>query len=83
MSGLKEWNDLHEAEYCALGNRVLAFATANKIVGDWAAYIDAVQGENHDREFEELLKERRSNKLSHEIAKFIFPYFDEKYKWRS
>lgn len=72
----------YEAEYCALASRVMTIAVANITVGYWAAYIDAVPGENHDEEFDQLLEERRSVKLSYEIAKIIYPCYDGKYVWR-
>lgn len=79
----KEGGYGHEADYHALATKVIAFAVANVSVGDWAAYIDAVPGKDHDKEFEQLLKKRRSTKLSHDIAKIIFPSYDEKYRWRN
>ena len=71
-----------ETEYHALANRVMTFAVANIAVGDWAAYIDAVPGENHDEEFDQLLEKRSSAKLPYEIAKIIYPHYDGKYVWR-
>lgn len=82
---MKTWKDgiyEHEANYYALATKVVAFAIVNVSVGDWAAYIDAVPGIDHDKEFGQLLEKRMSAKLSHDIAKIIFPYFDDKYRWR-
>lgn len=73
----------HVADYHALATKVMAFAVANVSVGDWAAYIDAVPGEDHDEEFGQLLEKRMSAKLSHDIAKIIFPSYEEKYRWRN
>lgn len=73
----------HEANHCALAARVMVFAIVNVSVGDWTAYIDAVPGKNHDEEFVQLLEKRMSTKLSYDIAKIIFPYFDSKYRWRN
>ena len=82
---MKSWKDgmyEHEAYYYPLANKVLAFAVVNKTVGDWAAYVDAVQGQNHEEEFEELLERRSSAKLPYDIAKLIFERIDGKYVWR-
>ena len=82
---MKSWKDgiyEHEANYWPLANKVLAFAVVNKTVGDLAAYIDAVQGQDHEKEFEELLERRSSAKLPYDIAKLIFGKVDEKYIWR-
>lgn len=83
MRVLKEGEYEHETDYHALATKVMAFAIANVSVGDWAAYIDAVTGKDHDKEFDELLEKRRSAKLSYDIAKIIFPSYDEKYRWRN
>lgn len=72
----------HEAEYWVLASRVMTIAIANITVGDWAAYVDAVPGENHDEEFVQLLEKRCSTKLPYEIAKIIYPRYDGKYIWR-
>jgi len=83
---IKTWKEgayEHVASHHALAIKVLTFAVANVSVGDWAAYIDAVPGIDHDKEFDQLLKKRRSAKLSHDIAKIIFPSYDEKYRWRN
>lgn len=85
MKKMEKWKEgiyEHEANYMPLGIRVMAFAVANVTVGDWAAYVDVVPGEDHDKEFRQLLEKRESSKLSYEIAKIIFPYFDNKYAWR-
>ena len=82
---MKSWKDgiyEHEAYYYPLANKVLAFAVVNNTVGDWAAYIDAVQGQDHEKEFEELLERRSSAKLPYDIARLIFGRIDEKYVWR-
>lgn len=48
---------------------------------DWAAYIDAVPGINHDDE--EAAVASRGEKLPRSIALAIFPYmYDEKGKYR-
>jgi hypothetical protein len=83
MRTWKEGAYEHVANHCALATKVMAFAIVNVSVGDWAAYIDAVSGKDHDKEFDQLLEKRRSAKLSYDIAKIIFPYYDEKYRWRN
>ena len=62
---MKSWKDgIYEAYYYPLANKVLTFAVVNNTVGDWTAYIDAVQGQDHEKEFEELLERRSSEKLT-------------------
>ncbi len=72
----------YEAHYRVLARRVMAIAIVNKTVGDWAAYIDAVQGKDLDKEFEKLLEKKDSDKLYYNVAKVIFGWLDEKYTWR-
>ena len=82
----RTWKDSaheHEADFHVLASRVMTFAVANRSIGDWAAYIDVIPGENHDKEFDQLLEKRESTKLSYDIAKIIFPYYDGKYVWRN
>jgi hypothetical protein len=68
-------------EYRALSSKVLAVASVNTDVGDWSAYIDAVQGENHDVEVLKVADE--GAKLSHDIARILFPNVNQKYRWRN
>jgi len=49
-------------------------------INDWAAYIGAVQGENHQLECKEVAD--NGTKLPREIAEILFPEFDE-LEWRS
>jgi len=64
----------------ALASRVLAVAVGNmqedkeKGLFDWAVYIDAVPGINHDIEFMDVA--RVGTKQSKEMAKFLFPGID-------
>lgn len=53
-----------------LDRRVLAVAVEGA-GPDWAAYIGAVEGMNHELEWEKVAKE--GNKLSKQIADAIFP----------
>jgi hypothetical protein len=64
----------------ALSSRVLAVASINEQVGDWAVYIDAVPGWDHTQEFQEVA--RMGNKLPKEIAALIFPSEAAMYRWR-
>ena len=61
----------------ALSRKVLAVSVDNG--HDWAAYIDAVPGINHDNEDEQV--SRTGTKLSKEVAKVLFPNMDMA-KWR-
>lgn len=64
----------------ALSRNVLAVAVINERVGDWAAYIDAVKGNNHTVEAQEVAG--NGAKLSHDLARVLFPYENETYRWR-
>ena len=66
-------------EYIALDRRVLVVAVEGE-VKDWAAYICAVEGTNHDREVESVY--RHGTKISREIAEFLFPEWAKKFQWR-
>lgn len=68
----KVYSEPHDTYY-PLDMHVLAVAVAGDI-GDWAAYVDAVEGENHDIEWQEVAK--KGSKLSRKIASAIFPQFD-------
>uniref|UniRef100_A0A6M3K654 Uncharacterized protein n=1 Tax=viral metagenome TaxID=1070528 RepID=A0A6M3K654_9ZZZZ len=57
----------------ALARRVLVVART-RIEGKWAAYIDAVPGQDHAREVAQVL--RSGDKLPEHIAKVLFPYFE-------
>lgn len=66
--------------YRALASRVLAVAMVNDQVGDWAAYINAVPGINHEREKEQAA--RTGEKLPIEIARYLFPDIATQFRWR-
>jgi len=66
--------------YLALAQKVLAVAKSNDDIGDWAAYIDAVPGDDHETEYMNVA--RHGDKLPENVAKLLFPGFTEKYKWR-
>ena len=58
---------------------VLAVAVEGE-VEDWAAYVGAVKGDNHEREFQDVA--RHGTKLPYKIAKLLFPDFDRDFPWR-
>jgi hypothetical protein len=60
--------------YGALASpRVMAYAHT-RVEGAWCAYIDAVPGQNHDHEWQEVM--RYGGKLPESIALLIFPEFE-------
>lgn len=61
-------------DWRALSRRVLAVAKEGGI-GDWACYIDAVEGNNHEVEYEDVY--RYGAKVSKEIAETLFPNFKD------
>jgi len=65
-------------EYRALSQRVLAVAVEDAI-GDWAAYVDAVPGYNHDQEAGRVAV--HGTKLTVELAELLFPEW-KRLKWR-
>jgi hypothetical protein len=58
----------------ALAMCVLAVART-RIEGAWAAYIDAVPGNDHGREAAEVLA--HGDKLGESVARILFPEFVE------
>jgi hypothetical protein len=58
--------------YIPLSMRVIAVAVEGEI-GDWAAYIDAVEGHNHYLEFPRVAE--NGTKLPREVAEILFPDF--------
>ena len=65
-------------EYRALDRRVLAIAVEGA-VGDWAAYIGAVPGDNHEREYHLIMS--NGTKLPENVAKLLFPGW-VRMRWR-
>ena len=63
----------------ALDCRVLAVAKEG-YCGDWAAYVGAVTGTNHDEDLQSVLA--NGSKLEQKVAEVLFPDFAEKYIWR-
>ena len=58
----------------ALDSRVIVVAKEGGCA-DWAAYIGAVPGFNHDKEWYEVAS--NGSKVSEEMAKLLFPDFDD------
>ena len=61
-------------EWKPLDARVIVVAVEGH-VGDWAAYIGAVEGENHEKEWLEV--EEYGSKLPREVAEVLFPSFKD------
>jgi hypothetical protein len=60
--------------YKVLAMRVLAVATT-RVEGTWAAYCDAVPGQNHEREHADVLL--YGDKLAEVLARPLFPEFKD------
>lgn len=54
-----------------LAMRVLVVASVNTRIGDWSAYIDAVKGILHKREWQRVAN--YGEKISKEMAELLFP----------
>ena len=65
-------------QYVVLDRKVLAVAIEGA-VKDWAAYIGAVHGENHEDEWHDV--KSYGSKLRKEIAELLFPEFRD-LRWR-
>lgn len=61
-----------KTEWKPLDRRVIAVAVEGA-VGDWAAYIGAVEGESHEHEWREV--KAHGTKLRREVAELLFPEF--------
>jgi hypothetical protein len=61
-----------------LDRRVIAVAVEGA-VGDWAAYIGAVEGNNYETEWQEVA--RNGSKLPKDVAEVLFPDFKD-LAWR-
>lgn len=57
-----------------LGHRVIVVAKEGQ-VNDWAAYIDAVPGQNHNNEWQQVRD--HGDKISERVARVLFPEFDK------
>jgi len=49
-------------------------------IRDWAAYIGAVPGQNHEREWQLVLED--GSKLFQKFAEVLFPDFAQDFVWR-
>jgi len=58
----------------ALDQKVIVVAVEG-YADDWAAYIGAVKGEDHETEWEEV--KDHGSKLAREVAELLFPQFRE------
>lgn len=65
-------------EVKALDSKVLAVAVEGS-VGDWAVYIGAVPGHNHEVELYEVVD--NGSKLSRNLAEAMFPHYKH-LQWR-
>jgi len=65
-----------KTDYKALNRDVLVVAKEGRIK-DWAAYIGAVPGKNHDEEWKKVMEE--GAKLDERIATILFPDFAEEF----
>ncbi len=68
----KDWTPMIRTH--ALASKVLVVAQT-RIEGTWAAYCDAVPGDNHTKEWPAVLS--NGDKLKEEVAKVLFPEFEE------
>jgi len=65
-------------EWKALDPHVLVVAIEGS-VGDWAAYIGAVRGKNHEEEWRKVAE--YGTKLPKSVAEILFPNF-RSLRWR-
>ena len=65
--------------YIALHSKVLVVAKEG-IVKDWSAYCAPVPGECHEDEYMGVFG--TGSKLPYNVAKVLFPDFDEEFEWR-
>ncbi len=70
----------HGYQYKSIGYKVLAVASMNFEVGDWACYIDAVPGIHHDLEWEAVAAE--GDKCDETLATILFPRIADSMQWR-
>lgn len=63
-----------------LDYQVLAVASVNLGVGDWAVYIGSVPGQNHADEWLEV--RGQGSKTSSEMAAHLFPRLAEEFAYR-
>ncbi len=63
-----------QVTWTALATKVLVVAKT-RVEGSWAAYVDAVPGQNHREERHEVLRE--GTKLPEAVARVLFPEFKD------
>lgn len=68
-------------QFTAIASRVLVVAVINEDAGDWSAYVDAVAGQRHEKEFKRVAES--GSKLPFEVARFYFPTIAAHFRWRS
>lgn len=68
----ESWQPLRR--YRALASRVLV-AAQTRIICEWAAYCDAVDGYDHEAEYKAVLD--HGNKLPEKVARTLFPEFKD------
>lgn len=57
-------------------------ASVNKDVGDWAVYIDVIDGNDDHWDVNVQKVKDCGNKVSEEMAVLVFPQFSQyKYRW--
>jgi len=67
-------------QWRALSSHVLVVASIDIRTNKWCAYIGAVPGKNHDKEFKMVAE--NGNKLIFSVAAIYFPNLNKKYIWR-
>jgi hypothetical protein len=68
-----------KTRWIALDQKVIAVAVEGE-VGDWTAYIGAVEGKDHNEEWRQVAK--YGSKLPRKVAEAIFPDFAKEFVWR-
>ena len=67
-------------QWRALSSHVLVVASIDIRTNEWCAYVDAVPGKCHDKEYKHVAE--KGNKLLYSVAAIYFPSLNEKYMWR-
>lgn len=67
-------------QWRALSSHVLIVASIDIRTDTWSAYIGAVPGKNHDKEYKKVAE--TGNKLLYSVAAIYFPTLNENYIWR-
>ena len=80
MTDKAKYADNHIYDYKALSSRVLLVASVDTNIMEWACYIDAVKGIDHDKEWWEVA--RSGAKVPESVAKIFFPTFADNCNYR-